>query len=259
MKEEVHYKAVLSYNGSSYHGFQLQTQGERTIQGDLYKALDRLGVRYKSIIPSGRTDAGVHALNQVIKITIDKNFENEQLKTSLNSILNNKIYFQDIESCKADWSPRTHAKSKTYSYVIFNHRKTPVFHQDLLTHIPYELDWLQIEAGMKAFIGSHDFKNFFTVGTPINSSVRTIFDFNLRQDSGISHLGSLPQDSIKVLEVTGDGFLKQMVRLIVGALLQLGQGKIAIADISRALKAEETFRCGPVAPPQGLYLKNVNY
>lgn len=256
MSKDNHFKAVLAYNGASYSGFQLQKQGEKTIQGEIYNALDRMGFNEFSLIPSGRTDSGVHALNQVIKLSLSKEFAEEKLCHSLNSILPKDIFIKSLEKCDAAFSPRTNAIKKTYSYVIYNSTNKPVFHNDLVTHIPYSLDWELISKGMQKFIGAHDFKNFFTVGTPVSSTVRDVSSFEISR-SFENEFFDFPKDSIWVLNITGNGFLKQMVRLIVGALLQLGQNKIEISDICDALKAEREFRCGPVAPPNGLYLNQV--
>lgn len=258
MSKEFHYKALVQYNGSGYSGFQIQKNGEKTIQGELYSALKRMGVSEYSLIPSGRTDAGVHALGQVIKLSLSKDFESKDLLRSLNSILGTSIFLKELERCSEDFSPRTNAISKTYSYVIFNSKDKPTFHSDLVTHVPYDLDLTRLETALNLFVGIHDFRNFFTVGSPVSSTRREIFEVGLTRDFQNPFLSFDTEDLI-VLNVSGNGFLKQMVRLIVGAVLNHAQGRVSIEEIKLALSAKSSMRVGATAPANGLYLREVEY
>ncbi len=254
------YKIIVQYKGTAYSGFQVQSN-DKTIQGEINKALEILS-KTKDIksIGSGRTDAGVHALAQVVKIEIPVFIPAESLHRALNSQLPDDIRVIHAEICTLDFHPIYKAKSKEYNYAFSTSEKISPFASELVTHYPYDLNIDRMREGCALFCGEHDFKNFQCTGTEIESTVRRIISCDVvkYQASGfLNHL--LPE--YFVLEVVGTGFLKQMVRLMMGALWSLGTDKITIVDLQNSLKTGNILerRLGPTAPPQGLYLKEVHY
>lgn len=254
------YKLVVQYKGTAYSGFQIQAT-DKTIQGELNRSLAILAktTEVKSI-GSGRTDAGVHALGQIVRVEIPVSIPAASLHLAMNSHLPDDIRVLSAESCTSDFHPIYSAKSKEYNYVFSNDLSVSPLVSDLLTHFPQPLNVDAMRAGCKVFCGEHDFLNYQCTGTEIESTVRKIISCDVVRYQASGHWGHLiPQ--YYVLEVVGNGFLKQMVRLMMGALWNLGLGKISLQDLENSLKENNPLlrRLGPTAPPQGLYLKEVHY
>lgn len=252
---KVFYKLKIQYNGFSYHGFQIQKGSrEKTIQGELEKAFLKIGNTEIKLIGSGRTDAGVHALGQVVRADATQDIPPDKLTKALNSNLPFDIEVIESDYCEDEFSPIRDALSKTYSYVIYNGKSKLALHYPLMTQVGYQLDWGLIEKGLDIYKGKHDFKNFYTVGTPVNSTIREIFDVGIERSFSI-----LKHPDLYIINFKGNGFLKQMVRLMVGGLIELGRGRVTIEDLEDCLAVSREFRLGPVAPSNGLYLKEVEY
>jgi tRNA pseudouridine38-40 synthase len=252
------YKLTLQYRGTAYQGFQIQSEGTKTIQGELNRVLKEMtkSNEVKSI-GSGRTDSGVHALGQIVRICIPLVIREDSLVKALNANLPPDIRVIKAELCDESFHPIFSAKSKEYNYVFSCDRGTP-FTTDLLTHFPYELDIDRMNKACKMFLGEHDFINFQCQGTEVATTVRRIMEcevLSLESDGHWSHLAG----KYYVIRVVGNGFLKQMVRLMVGALWNIARGKIDESDLHKALNGPITKRLGATAPPQGLYLKVVHY
>lgn len=252
------YKITIQYKGTRYQGFQVQSQGA-TIQGELNNALAILAktVDVKTL-GSGRTDAGVHALGQVVRIEIPVFIPAESLIKAMNSHLPHDIRVIDAEICDREFHPIFSAKSKEYNYVFSTEKTMTPFADELVTHFPYNLNVELMKEGCKLFCGEHDFINFQCTGTDVGSTVRQIERCELIHYNSDGHWQSL-LDNYYVLKIVGNGFLKQMVRLIMGALISLGKEKISLEDIKKSLNTPLKNRLGPTAPPQGLYLKKVHY
>lgn len=256
------YKLILQYKGTNYLGFQVQSFG-KTIQGEINEALKTLSKsdEIKSI-GSGRTDSGVHALGQVVRIEIPVEIPEESLVRALNSHLPEDIRVTHATRCGTSFHPIFSATSKEYNYVFSNKQNISPFAHDLVTLFPYELDIEKMKEGARLFCGSHDFINFQCTGTDVETTVRQIFSCDLIHHHSDGHWAHLLSDYY-VFRVVGSGFLKQMVRLMMGALWSLGRGKITLLDIENSLnhpaKSPRTKRLGATAPPQGLYLKEVHY
>ncbi len=254
------YKITVQYKGTAYSGFQIQSN-DRTIQGEINKALETLS-KAKNIksIGSGRTDAGVHALAQVMKIEIPVLIPPENLHRALNSNLPDDIRVIHAELCSSDFHPIYKAKSKEYNYVFSTSETISPFASELVTHYPHDLNIDRMREGCAVFCGEHDFKNFQCTGTDIESTVRQIISCDVVKYQSSGFLGHLLPEYY-VLEVVGTGFLKQMVRLMMGALWSLGANKISLDELKKSLETGVILerRLGPTAPPQGLYLKEVHY
>lgn len=252
------YKLILQYKGSQYSGFQVQLN-DRTIQGELNNALKILSKtdEIKSI-GSGRTDAGVHAFGQVVKIEIPVNIPEQSLVKAINSHLPHDIRVVSAERTDERFHPIFSAKSKEYNYVFSTQEMITPFADELVTHFPYDLDIEVMRKGCKVFCGEHDFINYQCTGTEVETTVRKILECELLQFKASGHFGHI-LDEYYVLRVVGNGFLKQMVRLMMGALWALGRGKVTLEELEKSLKTPLSHRLGATAPPQGLYLKEVHY
>lgn len=252
------YKLTLQYKGTNYLGFQVQPAG-LTIQGELNNALKILSkIDEVKSIGSGRTDAGVHALAQVVRIEIPVDIPEQNLVRAINSHLPEDIRVVSAEKTTKDFHPIFSARSKEYNYVFSNNENKSPFVRDLVTYIPFEMDIELMREGCKLFCGEHDFVNFQCTGTDVETSIRTILSCDILHFKANGHFGHF-LDDYYVLKIIGNGFLKQMVRLIMGALWSLGRGKITLKQLENSLKMPLDSRLGPTAPPQGLYLKEVHY
>jgi tRNA pseudouridine38-40 synthase len=252
------FKLTLQYKGTNYLGFQIQNQGS-TIQGELNNALKILS-KSDSIksLGSGRTDSGVHAFAQVVKIEIPVDIPEESLARAINSHLPTDIRVIKVARCTHDFHPIYSAKFKEYNYVFTNTESISPFAQDLVTIFPFDLDIELMKEGCKYFCGEHDFINYQCTGTDVETTVRRIYECELTAYHAEGHFGQMLDDYF-VFRVVGNGFLKQMVRLMMGALWSLGRGKITLQELNSSLKVKQEQRLGATAPPQGLYLKEVHY
>lgn len=252
------YKITLQYKGTQYLGFQIQNSGQ-TIQGELNKALKILSKSedVKSI-GSGRTDSGVHALAQIVRIEIPVDIPAESLVRAINSHLPSDIRVTDAAVCTKDFHPIFSANSKEYNYVFTNEQSISPFAFDLVTQFPFALDIEMMKKGCEVFCGEHDFVNFQCTGTEVETTVRQIFSCELVHYHSSGHWAHLLNDYY-VFRIVGSGFLKQMVRLMMGAIWNLGRGKITLLDLQNSLKTPQSKRLGATAPPQGLYLIEVHY
>lgn len=248
----------MQYRGTSYLGFQIQIEGQKTIQGELNRALMTIAKSedIKSI-GSGRTDTGVHALGQVVRVCIPLLINEKSLVKALNSHLPHDIRVINAEHCDENFHPIFSARSKEYNY-IFSLETPGAFPSELLTYYPHELDIEKMNRACKLFLGEHDFVNFQCQGTEVATTVRRITECEVLSFDSNGHWSNLV-GKYYVIRVVGNGFLKQMVRLMVGALWNIGRGKIEQSDLHRALMAPIEGRLGATAPPQGLYLKVVHY
>lgn len=260
----VPYKVIFSYKGTRYFGFQIQKEGVPTIQGEIHRALHLLskGESFKTI-GSGRTDAGVHAVGQVVKIELPFEIASEGLVRALNSFLPLDIRALSAERLNENFHPIFSAVSKEYHYIFSAGLAPSPLLSDMVTPLPFKLDIALMQKGCKLFCGEFDFVEYQCVGTEVEHSVRTIYSCELVRIENSNNLGPFSFDGHYVLKIVGNGFLKQMVRLIMGALINLGRGKIELSDIEKSLKHPQKSpvgqRLGATAPPQGLYLIRVNY
>ena len=252
------YKITLQYKGTAYSGFQIQANGEKTIQGEINRALEIIAKsREVKSLGSGRTDAGVHALGQVVKVGIPLEINPINLIKAMNSHLPNDIAVIAAEICDENFHPIFQAKSKEYNY-YFSCLDASPFTSELLAHYPFTIDINKMREGCKMFVGEYDFINFQCQGTEVATTVRKITECEIIAYDSVGLWGQFT-GPYYVIRVVGNGFLKQMVRLMVGALWNIGRGKIDLSDLHYALHNPINDRLGATAPPQGLYLKVVHY
>ena len=257
------YRMILCYQGARYAGFQIQKKSKVcTIQGELNRAIFKITKSHNiKTIASGRTDAGVHALGQVVKVQVPLGLPPEDFRKALNSLLPQDIYVEKLEWCDEGFHPIRDAKEKEYWYLFSYGRRKAPFLRSFLELYPFTLDIERMNDACQSFIGRHDFRNFYCLGTNVQKTVRTIVDarvisLNLNQCKE-EVFKSIWSRDIYCFQVRGTGFLKQMVRLMMGALWEIGRGKYPESSIEDYLKNEKISKLGATAPPGGLYLKEV--
>ena len=238
---------VLEYIGTNYCGFQRQKNGI-TIQEIIENALTDATGEKITTYPSGRTDAGVHALGQVVNFHTSSSLPAHRFKTVLNNTLPFDIRVVDSFEVDKDFHSRKSAKSKTYIYKIFMGADMSVFDEKRVLKCEYKLDVTLMQKGAKLFEGTHDFSSFVASNASTKTSIRTIFSANFIENG-----------AYLTFEVIGNGFLYNMVRIIVGTLIDLGRGKITLEDIQNLLITTNRQSAGKTVSPDGLYLKRVEY
>lgn len=244
------YLMTFSYDGSKYSGYQKQPR-EKTIQSELEKALKTINNDEKiEVHASGRTDAKVHALNQKAHFDLMKPLPLEGLGKALNSLLPPDIYIKDIEEVKADFHARFNVRAKEYIYKINMGEYDPI-EKDYIYQYNKRLDVVEIERALKYLEGTHDFKSFSKTDEEKDDYVRTIVQTNVIRD--IKNVNKI------TISFLGTGFLRYMVRNLVGTLIEVGEGKRKSEDIMNILDAKDRRKAGKTANPEGLYLKDVFY
>ena len=240
-------KITIEYDGKDFNGWQKQPN-KLNIQGEIERAIEEITGEKVDLIASGRTDAGVHALAQVANFKIEKDIPIEKIPYALNSKLKKSIRVKSAEEVDEKFHSRYTCKRKTYRYVINNSLQGTAIYRNLQYHFPEKLDEEKMNKGIKYLIGEHDFKSFKASGTSSKSSVRTIYDAKVTR-----------KGEIVTIELTGNGFLYNMVRIISGTLVDVGIGKIKPEDVKDILEARDRLKAGRTLPPTGLYLVDVKY
>lgn len=240
-------KLTAAYDGTAYHGSQIQNNAE-TIEGVLARELSSLLEEEVCLIGASRTDAGVHAEGNVYVFDTDSRIPADRFCYALNARLPEDIRIQSSCEVPADFHPRHQETVKTYEYRILN-RKLPLPQYRLYAHFSYEpLDTELMKAACRYFIGEHDFAAFCAAGTAVESTVRTIYDLHVEKAG-----------ELLTISVTGNGFLYNMVRIIAGTLIKVGAGKIAPEEIPEIIAGKDRTKAGPTAPANGLTLMKIKY
>jgi len=246
-------KVILSYDGAEFSGWQVQPDAV-TVQGTLASAIGRITA--EKVLPqgSGRTDAGVHALAQVMTFVTESSVPTENFAKALNHILPAAVRVLEVTEAPADFHARHSARAKTYRYRIYRESICPPFLARYVWHYPYQLDVAAMARAAGLVVGEHDYTSFAAVDaekereeTP-GSKVRTIFS---------SAWESVSEEL--VYTVRGSGFLHHMVRNLVGTFILVGRGTLQVGDITRILEARSRSAAGATAPANGLYLVGVEY
>jgi tRNA pseudouridine38-40 synthase len=244
------FKLTLEYDGTGFNGWQTQSQGERTVQNELEKVLCKV---FKAKVPataSGRTDAGVHALGQVVHFKTETRMKPAEVQRALNALLPSDIVVLNVKEVDPDFHAQYSVKSKTYRYTILNRSFPSALHRNHCHFYPHPLNVSRMRDGAKALIGRKDFKSF-EASDPArakHTTVRTVKRIVIRQDG--------PWITV---DIEADGFLYKMVRNIVGTLLETGRGRLAKGEVRRILKNRDRTKAGETAVPQGLCLLAVKY
>ncbi len=240
----------FSYDGSKYNGYQKQPR-MKTIQSELERALKSINANKNvSVSASGRTDAGVHAYSQCAHFDISTNITPEKLKSALNSLLPDDIYVKEVKEVSDNFHARFDVKAKEYIYKINMGTYNPI-EKDYVYQYNKKLDIPEMERALKYLEGTHDFRSFVKIDEEKDDYTRTIIQTSLIRD-----VKNVNQITISIL---GTGFMRYMVRNIVGFLIEIGEGKHKSEDIIDILKLKDRTKAGICAPACGLYLKDVYY
>lgn len=241
------FKLIVAYDGTNYNGFARQPNGV-TIQETLEQAIEKIVQHKVHIIGAGRTDTGVHARGQCCVFDSPTKIPAERLVAAINSKLPLDIAVKSVEIVPETFHPRFGAKRKTYRYQILNSKVRDPFQGKYALLYPYHLDIELMKAAATHMIGEHDFVCFCSAGSTVKGTVRTIYDINITKDG----------DMVSV-DICGNGFLYNMVRIIIGTLIKVNEGKLSTDDISKIIESKKRELAGPTAPPQGLTMVEIEY
>ncbi len=243
------YFMTFSYDGTNYSGYQKQPK-TKTIEHEIESKLTKINSNKKvTISASGRTDAHVHAINQKAHFDLDKQIDPDKLKDSLNSLINDDIYIKSIKVVDDDFHARFNVKAKEYIYKINIGEYNPI-EKNYVYQYNKRLDIAEIQRALKYIEGTYDFKAFAKLETD-KDTVRTIIQANLYRN--IKDVNTI------TISLLGTGFLRYMVRNIVGTLIEIGEGKRKSEDMITILNGKDRKKAGITAPPEGLYLNDVFY
>lgn len=246
----VRYKAIISYDGSNFSGFQRQPQ-VRSVQEEIEKTLQRINSgEAVQIQGAGRTDSGVHAYGQVIHFDLSKARDPERLRFALDSQLPEDIDVVSVEEVTEDFHARYTKHYKTYEFLVDSGRPKNPMMRNYATSYPYPLDLMSMQEAIEDLIGTHDFTGFTASGSSVENKVRTITRATVERDAKTGFL---------VFTFTGNGFLYKQVRNMVGTLLKIGNGRMPVSQIRTVLESKNRNLAGPTASGNGLYLKEIIY
>ena len=241
-------KLTIEYDGKDFNGWQKQPN-KLNIQGTIEEAIKRITGEEIDLMASGRTDAGVHAFGQVANFKTNSNIPIEKIPIAINTNLKKSIRIVDAQEVDERFHSRLSCKRKTYRYVINCGKYESAIYRNLETYVPFKLDVKKMQEAAKYFEGEHDFKAFKASGTSSKSGVRMIYKANV-----------IPQKNDRIfIELTGNGFLYNMVRIIAGTLVEVGEGKIEPDRIPEIIDSKNRENAGKTLPAKGLFLLNVEY
>lgn len=240
-------KAKIAYDGSCYHGFQRQNNAI-AIQQVIEDTICELTGEEVTVNGCSRTDTGVHAREFFLSFKMENPIHCEGFLRAVNNLLPDDIAFLSVEECDEDFHARYDCKGKEYEYLLFNSRAKDPFLKNKAYRYTYPLDEKLLDKAAKQFIGKHDFKSFCSADCTKENTVRTITDFSVSRNGDMVSF-----------KVSADGFLYNMVRILVGTLLYVNEGKLACEQIAELFDKKDRTKAGVTVPPQGLYLNRVFY
>lgn len=244
------YRVTVAYDGTDFAGFQSQPN-QRTVQGTLEKALMKMSKgEAVAVYGSGRTDSGVHAYGQVVHFDYPKLLPATSMLRALNSLLPLDMEVVDSQLAAPDFHARFGTSGKRYLYRVDLGHYTNPFKRRYTGHYPYPIDVSRIQAAMPDVMGTHDYTSFVASGGVIKNKVRTIYDATVEYDESANEL---------IFEFYGNGFLYNMVRILVATLLEIGNGRRDVHDFLRLYEVKDRQEARSTAPASGLYLKEVYY
>lgn len=240
-------KATIEYDGTSYHGFQRQP-GMVTIESTLIEAVQKVTGEKLELWVAGRTDAGVHARGQVIAFDTNSQIPPERFARALNAVLPEDIKVLQSEEAAAGFHPQYDARLKHYRYLIYRQEAGRVFYRQQAYYFPYGLNLGAMREAAARLQGTHDFTSFCARGSGVKNKIRMVVSCQV-----------IERPPFLQIDIIGDGFLYNMVRIMVGTLLKVGQKKMMPDQIDEVILGRNRALAGPTAPPQGLYLMAVIY
>ena len=243
------FKIILAYDGTNFFGWQFQPD-RRTVQGAVQSAWQQITGEGVSVSASSRTDARVHALGQTVGVESATHLSADQLFSALNATLPRDVIVRSVEQVESGFHATRDACGKRYQYSIHNARTRPLFERNYVWHVPKPLDADRMQRAAQLLVGTHDFVSFQSAGSERDSTIRTIRAIEVRRAEGGPRVE---------IQVEGDGFLYNMVRIIAGSLVDVGAGRRDESWLAHALAALDRRAAGRTAPPEGLCLVEVFY
>lgn len=241
-------KMTIQYDGSRYKGWQKQKENDLTIQGKIEAVLSKMAGKDIQLVGCGRTDAGVHAENYIANFHTECSFSTDAMLEYLYEYLPEDIVTKAIEEVAERFHARYNVLSKTYVYRINTHKFRNVFNRKYAYHLAEKLNLSDMSKAAEALIGNHDFQSFTNSRNSSKPTVRTINYINIHEKDGIIEM-----------EFNGNGFLWNMVRVMVGTLIEVGNGHLKPGDVEKILHEKKRWEAGPLARAKGLFLRDVQY
>lgn len=245
-------RLTVAYDGTGYAGWQIQ-ENAATVEGELTKALQTWLKEDVALIGASRTDSGVHALGNIAVFDTESHIPAEKFAIGVNHYLPEDIRVQCSEEVPADYHPRYRKTEKTYEYTILNTKISLPVWQRYAYHVYRDLDIQAMQKAGELLVGEHDFSAFCSAGSQVKSKVRTVYEVSVMTEPVLGCNGG----HIVRIRVRGNGFLYNMVRIIAGTLLDIGQGRRTLEEVKQALVTGERRMAGSTAPPQGLMLVEI--
>ncbi|MDQ8424209.1 tRNA pseudouridine(38-40) synthase TruA [Enterococcus faecium] len=246
----VRYKAIIAYDGTNFNGFQKQPNG-RTVQEEVEKTLQKMANGKEiTVFGSGRTDAGVHAIGQVIHFDYPEERPLERMRFALDTQSPEDIAVRQVEIVSEEFHARYLVKEKTYQFRVDIGKPRSPFRRHYASYYPYPLDLGKIQRALPDLLGTHDFTSFCASGSSIEDKVRTIYEAKMEVNETKDEL---------LFTFRGNGFLYKMIRILVGTLLKIGNGRLPEGSIPAIIAKKDRNAAGPTAHPEGLYLYEVKY
>lgn len=238
---------TIQYDGTNYHGWQVQ-KNALSVQEQFQNAVERVFGARLDVVGCSRTDTGVHANMYVLTLKTDMNITNEGVIMALNSNLPKDIAVIDCNECPDDFHPRYSCKSKEYVYKVYNGKRRNPFLANYALYYRRDIDENYLDWEAQAFVGTHDYRGFCSSKSDVEDTVRTVKSFRVYREG-----------DLVCFKVEADGFLYNMVRIMIGTLLFVSEGKIKAGELKSVIDSKERKRAGKTAPPQGLYLNKIYY
>lgn len=246
----IRYKATVAYDGTDFFGFQVQPN-VRTVQGEIEKALMKINKNIPvRIHPSGRTDAGVHAVGMVFHFDFPASIPTEGIFKGMSVLLPADISIIQLKAAADDFHARYQALGKTYTYRVDNNRIRSPFNRNFVLHHPYKMDVEKAQEALNVIVGTHDFTSFCSVKTDVEDKVRTIYEASVKVDADTNEW---------VFTFTGDGFLYNMIRIIMGTVLEIADGRKEVTAMAEILAGRNREKAGKTIAAKGLRLEGVYY
>lgn len=241
------FKMIVAYDGTNYNGFARQPNGI-TIQETLEEAISKIVQHEVRTLGAGRTDQGVHAKGQCVTFDSETRVPEEKLARAINSQLPLDISVKSVEEVSMDFQPRFGAKRKTYRYQILNSQVRDPFLYKYSLQYPYKMDIERMQEAANQMVGEHDFACFCSAGSSVKDTVREIYSIEIKK-----------HEDLITVDICGNGFLYNMVRIIIGTLLRVNEGKLSTGDIIKIINGKDRQKAGPTVPPQGLTMLDIIY
>jgi len=241
-------KLTIEYDGTNYHGWQIQ-KNANTVQETIEKAISKLLDSHVGIVGCSRTDVGVHAYGQIAHFLTNSSIPGDKFSYAINNLLPDDIVIKKSEEVSVDFHSRYSSKGKKYRYLIYNNAHSSAIMRNRAYHVRPQLDFEAMQKASQYFSGRHDFSAFQATGGQVRSAIREIYSMDVFKK----------EDNLIGIEVSGNGFLYNMVRIIAGTLIYVGMGKIAASEIPQIIDSLDRTRAGKTAPAKGLYLMEIYY